>query len=208
MAVCLGGCEGPPSAVSPPPPAGEPSGPGPRPRRTAGGRWVSSAWGRGGRGGCDAVPQRLEGVRPPPPGQLPRALCLTPLSPTGRAAQSQCPGAEQRGSSRAPPPECPGKGGSWPGQSRPQPRPGALPVPFQGTGAPCQDNGDAGHTERLPRDGRGTRAGISGQRRRGALRSCVPIRVGPLCPPLLCLPLPSPLPRLGRAESSRADRPS
>lgn len=209
--VCLRRCEGPPLRAR--------AGQGALqvwPLAEEGGRRALGflCLGRSGGGGCAAVPQRLEGVRPPPPGQLPRALCLTPPSPPARAAQSQCPGQTQ-GPFPRPPPGCTAQRGRHRAEPAPA-QPGGSPDASRAPPLPARTTGTRGAPSGCPRT-----AGAAGPGPWGTARGSAP-QLRPhsgraLCPPLLCLPLPSPRPHhpdwgepsgaeLNRIRTSGAER--
>lgn len=129
------------ASPSPPPPR--------RPRRTAGGRWVSSAWGRKGRpGGCDAVPQRLEGGRPPRPGAAPQGFvrdAAVSQSSAVRAALSVSPGAP--GQTKGGPPVPPPQGGRRKDKAGPSPAPELSRCPSRAPAQPARTRATRGRTE-------------------------------------------------------------
>ena len=209
MRACLGGCQGPPVPVWPPRRPGSPLGLAP----VRGGQQEGAGFLLPGEGAAEGVrcrPPAPGGVRPPAPGQLSRCDVVRDAAVTRcEGSAVPVPRGRQKGVlSGAPPPGCPAKGGSPPGQSRPQPSPGALPMPFQGTGAPCQDNGDARDTERLPQDGRAPGPGSRGTAGRERAAAASPFGSEPSALPSPCSALPCPRlspHRTAWGEPSRAE---
>ncbi|XP_029869846.1 collagen alpha-1(I) chain-like [Aquila chrysaetos chrysaetos] len=145
MAVCPREGEGPPFCLPPPPPP--PAGGG----QQEGAGFLLPGEGGGGRGGCDADPQRLEGgdtptPPPAPPGQLPRALCETPLSvgPPLRGQRCQSVPGRTEGGPPVPPPQ----GGRRQDRAGPGPAPGLSRRPSRAPAQPAGTRGTRGRTER------------------------------------------------------------